>query len=44
MPRSEGGKCGAVLSAMQIIKEMEAGDPQVIEDIFLKEYGLPFTK
>ena len=39
MPRSEGGKCGAVLSAMQVIKEMDAGDPQLIEDVFLKEYG-----
>ncbi len=39
MPRSEGGKCGAVLSAMQVIKEMDAGDPQLIEDAFLKEYG-----
>ena len=39
MPRSDGGKCGAVLSAMQVIKEMDAGDPQVIEDTFLKEYG-----
>ncbi len=39
MPRSDGGKCGAVLSAMQVIKETDAGDPQTIEDVFLKEYG-----
>ncbi len=39
MPRTEGGKCGAVLSAMQVIREMNAGDLKTIEDAFLEEYG-----
>lgn len=38
-PRSDGGKCGAVLAAKQLIKEMNLGDPSDFEKGFEERYG-----
>ena len=38
-PRSEGGKCGAVLAAEKLIREMGAGDPAAFDEAFQTQYG-----
>ena len=38
-PRGEGGKCGAVLAAEQIIREKGLGDEKEVEEGFLSRYG-----
>ena len=38
-PRSEGGKCGAVLAAEKLIREMGVGDPAVFDEAFQAQYG-----
>ncbi len=38
-PRSEGGKCGAVLAAEQVIMERGLGDPADFDREFLALYG-----
>ncbi len=38
-PRSEGGKCGAVLAAEKLIREMNIGDPEAFDQEFEKKYG-----
>ena len=38
-PRSEGGKCGAVLAAEKLISEMGVGDPAVFDEAFQTQSG-----
>ena len=38
-PRAEGGKCGAVLAAEQIIRESYLGDPVEFDKEFLGMFG-----
>lgn len=38
-PRSEGGKCGAVLAAEKLIREMGIGDPLAFDEAFQAQYG-----
>ena len=38
-PRAEGGKCGAVLAAEQIIRERDLGDPAKFDNEFLAMFG-----
>ena len=38
-PRAEGGKCGAVLAAEQIIRECNLGDPTEFDKEFLGMFG-----
>ena len=38
-PRAEGGKCGAVLAAEQVIREKGTGDPKKLDERFLELYG-----
>ena len=39
IPRSEGGKCGAVLSAEKILREMEIGKTEEFEKKFITRFG-----
>ena len=39
VPRSEGGKCGAVLAAEKLIREMGLGDPDAFDEVFQAQYG-----
>ena len=39
MPRSEGGKCGAVLAAEKVIREMNIGDVANFEREFEQRFG-----
>ena len=39
MPRSEGGKCGAVLSAEKVLREMGIQKQEAFEEAFIKEFG-----
>ena len=38
-PRAEGGKCGAILAAEQVIGEKGLGNPAEVEEMFLNLYG-----
>jgi hypothetical protein len=38
-PRSEGGKCGAVLAAEKVLREMNLGDVSEFDDKFTETYG-----
>lgn len=38
IPRSEGGKCGAVLAAEKVIKELGM-DPTGFDNMFLEKFG-----
>ena len=39
VPRSEGGKCGAVLSAEKVLREAGIGNIDVFEQRFIQLYG-----
>lgn len=39
IPRSEGGKCGAVLSAEKILREMGIGKTEEFEKEFITRFG-----
>ena len=39
VPRSEGGKCGAVLSAEHVLKEMGIGRIEEFESEFIGKFG-----
>lgn len=39
MPRSEGGKCGAVLAAEKVMREMNIGDVTDFDREFEQRYG-----
>ena len=39
VPRSEGGKCGAVLSAEKILREYGAGSTEKFEELFIARFG-----
>ena len=38
-PKSEGGKCGAVLSAEKILREMGISKVETFDEAFKKEFG-----
>lgn len=38
-PRSEGGKCGAVLAAEKVLKETETGQIELFEQRFIEKFG-----
>ena len=39
LPRSEGGKCGAVLSAKKVLREMGIEKDDEVEQEFLRRFG-----
>ena len=39
VPRSEGGKCGAVLSAEKILREHGSGDISEFDELFIARFG-----
>ena len=39
LPRSEDGKCGAVIAAEKLIREMQLGDVADFDAEFTKQYG-----
>lgn len=39
VPRSEGGKCGAVLAAEKVLKETGTGKKDEFETLFLNHFG-----
>ena len=39
LPRSEEGKCGAVIAAEKLIREMQLGDVADFDAEFTKQYG-----
>ncbi len=39
LPRDEGGRCGAVLSAEKILREMEIGRTEEFAGKFIERYG-----
>ena len=39
LPKSEGGKCGAVLSAEKILREMGIQKQEAFDAAFIKEFG-----
>ncbi len=38
IPRSEGGKCGAVLAAEKVLKQM-GKDPSAFDEEFIRQFG-----
>ena len=39
VPRSDGGKCGAVLSAEKILREYGTGSVEKFDELFIRRFG-----